>query len=183
MQDLMNRIVHHMMGGTYQDDKNLVIINRDIAPVEIVDGEIEPQVKIHLLLTHRRRIEDHAHQEGPGLGDTDIQGVRGRGPVGVRDLNVEEGALLKRRKDQDQRKERVNTDRLRIERGGIPPLHQTKGNPRVKRRSGINPGLPNLFKQRQRNLNRWIRHHYHHRQPRQQQTHLGQQQYNRHLPN
>ena len=186
VQDLMNRTVHNMMSGTHQDNKNLVIISRDIAPVEIVDGEIEPQVKIHLLLTHRRRIEDHAHQEGPGLGDTDIQGVRGRGPVRGRDLNVEEGAPLKRRKDQDQREERVNTDHPRIERGGVPPLHQKKRNPKIMRRSGINPELPNLFKQRQRNLNRGIRHHYHHRQLRQQQTHLGQQQYllyNRHLLN
>ena len=186
VQDLMDRTVRNTMNGTHQHNKNLVIISRDITPVEIVDGEIQPQVKSHLLPTHRRRIVDHAHQEGPGLGGTDIQGVAGQDPVGGRGLTVEEGTLLKRRKDQDPREERVNIDRPRIGRGGITPLHQKKRYPKAMRRSGINPELPNLFKQRQRNLNRGIRHHYHHRQLRQRRTHLGQQQYllyNRHLHN
>ena len=152
MQDLMNRTVHNMMSGTCQDNKDLVIISKNIAPVEILDGEIEPQVKNHLLLTLRRRIVDHAHQKGPGLEDTDIQGVKGRGPAGGRDLNVEEGTLLKRRKDHGQNEEMVTIDHLRIKGGGIPPLHQKRGNLKVMRKSGTKPELPNQFKQRQRNL-------------------------------
>ena len=126
MQDLRNRTLHNMMSATHQDNQSHAIIGRGIAPVEILDGEKEPQVKIHPPLIHRKRIVDHAHHESPGVEDTDIQGVRGRDPVGVHDLNVEEGALLKRRKDQDQRGERVNIDHPRIGKGGIPPLHQKR---------------------------------------------------------
>ena len=153
-QDLMNRVMHSVMNGNNQDNKDLVITSKSIALVEILDGEIEPQVKILPLPIPRRRIVDHAHQEGPGLEGMGTQGVIGQGPVGARGLNVEGGAHLRRREDHDQKEERVSIDHPRIEGGGIPPLHHKNRNLKVMWKTGVNPDLPNQFKQRQRNLNR-----------------------------
>ena len=172
VQDLMNRTVHSMMNGTHQDNKNLVIINGVTAPVEIVDGEIEPQVKTHLLLIHRRTIEDHAHQS---------RTRRHRHSRRQRSRSRRESRSERRRRGSSEEEKRsrskggrVIIDRPRIKEGGFPPPHQKKRDPKLMRKSG-SPVLPNLFKQSQRNLNRGIRHHYHHQG---QQRHLL---YNRHL--
>ena len=100
--------------------------------------------------------DDHRSpsSKGPDLEDMSTQGVVGQGPVGARDLNDEEEAHPKRRGGPDQKEERVSIDHLKIEEGGIPPLHHKNKKLKGMWKTGINPDLPNQLKQRQRNLSK-----------------------------
>ena len=147
-------MIGNVRSGTAKDSMDLVITSKSIDLVEILDEGIDPQVKIHPLRILREMIIDHSHQEAPDLEDMSTQGVIGQGPVGARDLNDEEEAHLERRGGHDQKEERVSIDHPKIEEGGIPPLHHKNKNLKGTWKTGINPGLPNQLKQRQRNLNK-----------------------------
>ena len=156
-----------VMNENGQNNKGLIITNKSIDLVEILDEGIELQVKDHHLLTLRMMITDHPHQEAPDPEDMSTPDVIGQGPVGARDLNVEGEAHLKRRGGHDPKEERVSIDHPKIEEGGIPPLHHKSKKLKGMRKTGISPSLPSQPKQRQWNLR--IRHHYRHQILSQQQ--------------
>ena len=93
-----------VMNENGQNNTGLITTSKNIDLVEILDEEIELQVKDHHLLMLRMMITDHPHQEAPDPEDMSTHDVIGQGPVGARDLNVEDEAHLKRRGGTIQKK-------------------------------------------------------------------------------
>ena len=140
--------------------KGLIITNKSIDVLEILDEGIGLQVNDHHPLILRMTIIDHSHQGPPDPEDVSIPGIIGQGLIGTRGLNVEGEAHLKRREGHDPNEDRVNIDHPKIGEGGIPPLHHNNKKRTGMRKTGISPSLPSQSRQRQRNLR--TRHHYHH---------------------
>ena len=180
---LMRQVMRSVMIESNQDNVGLIITSKNIVLVEMLDEEIKPQAKTLLPLIPRRKIADHPPQETHALEDMIAQGAVDHGPAGAQDRNDDEEARLKSKRDHDRKRERVSEEQPKAGGGGIPPPHRKNKNQKDMWKTGINPSPPIQLKQRQRNLNKRIRHHCHHQLQRHQRGRQQPRLYNRQVPN